>query len=176
MTYVRDDDHAEQRTRMGRRAGTRVDRSASKRRGESSSSFGRTSPCRAISDCGHPCAAGVERPRPEARSLLVRDRNKVVAIAAVTSPKITENELVGIAKSRNVGDEVIRIIARNKDVTRNYQVKVALATNPKTPQATAMMFVNYLQDRELRSLMKSKDVPSAISMHARRILMRKGKL
>jgi hypothetical protein len=75
-----------------------------------------------------------------------------------------------------VGDEVIRVICRNKDVLRNYQVKVALATNPKTPQATAMKFVNYLQDKDLQKLMKSKDVPTVISTHARRLLTRKGKL
>ncbi|MEM7411880.1 MAG: hypothetical protein AAF430_16740 [Myxococcota bacterium] len=112
----------------------------------------------------------------EARSLLVRDRNKIVAMAAVTSPKISDTEMIAIAQSRNVCDDVIRVIARNRDVTRNYQVKHALATNPKTPQATAMQFVNYLQDRDLRQLMKSKDVPTVVATHARRILTRKGKL
>ncbi len=112
----------------------------------------------------------------ESRGLLIRDRNKIVAMAAVTSPKMTENEMIGIAQSRAVCDEVIRVIARNREVTRNYQVKLALATNPKTPQATAMQFVNYLQDRDLRNLMKSKDVPTVISTHARRLLTRKGKL
>jgi hypothetical protein len=112
----------------------------------------------------------------EARSLLVRDRNKIVAVAAVTSPKITDQELISISQSRVVSDEVIRCICRNKDVTKNYQVKLALATNPKTPQATAMKFVNYLQDKDLRALVKSKDVPTVTSTHARRILMRKGKL
>jgi hypothetical protein len=112
----------------------------------------------------------------EARSLLVRDRNKIVAMSAVTSPKITDAELIAIAKSRNVSDDVIRVISQNKEVTRNYQVKLSLATNPKTPQGTAMQFVNYLQDRDLRMLMKSKDVPSAVSTHARRILTKKGKL
>ncbi|MGH0032108.1 MAG: hypothetical protein ACQGVC_20145 [Myxococcota bacterium] len=112
----------------------------------------------------------------EARGLLVRDRNKVVAISAVSSPKITDNELIAIAKSRAVCDDVIRIIAMNKDVTRNYQVKLALATNPRCPQATSMKFVNYLQDRDLMTIMKSKDVPSNIATHARRILTRKGKL
>jgi hypothetical protein len=112
----------------------------------------------------------------EARGLLVRDRNKIVAIAAVTSPKITDNELISIAQSRNVCDDVIRIIANNRDVTRNYNVKLALSTNPKTPQAMAMKYVNYLQDKDLRMLMKSKDVPSAVSTHARRILTRKGKI
>jgi hypothetical protein len=61
-------------------------------------------------------------------------------------------------------------------VTRNYKVKLALATNPKCPQASAMKFVNYLQDKDLRSLMKSKDVPNTVSAHARRILTKKGKL
>jgi hypothetical protein len=112
----------------------------------------------------------------EARSLLVRDRNKIVAIAAISSPKITEQELLTIAQSRAVGDEVIRVICRNKEALRNYQLKVALATNPKTPQATAMKFVNYLQDKDLQKLMKSKDVPTVISTHARRILTRKGRL
>jgi len=112
----------------------------------------------------------------EARSLLVRDRNKIVAIAAVSSPKITEQELLTIAQSRAVGDEVIRVICRNKEALRNYQMKLALATNPKTPQVNAMKFINYLQDKDLQKLMKSKDVPTVIATHARRILTRKGKL
>jgi hypothetical protein len=112
----------------------------------------------------------------EARGLLVRDRNKVVAVAAATSPKLTDNEVVVFAQSRNVCDEVLRLIANNRHWTRNYKVKLSLATNPKTPQPTAMKFVNFLQDNDLRSIVKSKDVPTAISTHARRILMKKGKL
>ncbi len=112
----------------------------------------------------------------EARGLLVRDRNKIVAIAAVTSPKITDNELFSIAQSRNVSDEVIRTVSMKREVTRNYKVKLALVTNPRCPQATAMKFVNYLQDKDLRMLMKSKDVPTVVSAHARRILTKKGKL
>ena len=53
---------------------------------------------------------------------------------------------------------------------------LALATNPKTPQGMAMKYVNYLQDKDLRMLMKSKDVPSNVSAHARRILTKKGKV
>jgi hypothetical protein len=112
----------------------------------------------------------------EARGLLIRDRNKVVAVAAISSPKISDNEVVSFAQSRNVCDEVLRIIANNRNWTRNYQVKLALACNPKCPQPTAMKFLNFLQDNDLRNLVKSKDVPTAISTHARRILMKKGKL
>ena len=112
----------------------------------------------------------------EARGLLVRDRNKLVAMSAVSSPKITLQEVASFSKSRNVSDEVLRVIARNRDWTRDYQVKLGLVGNPKCPLTQALKFVNYLQDRELRGLMRSKDVPTAISTHARRILTRKGKL
>lgn len=112
----------------------------------------------------------------EARALLVRDRNKIVATAAIRSPKITDNEVVAFSKSRSVCDEVLRTIAANRDWTRNYQVKLGLATNPKCPQATAIKFLNYLQERDLRGIMKSRDVPSAVATHARRILAKKGKV
>ena len=69
----------------------------------------------------------------EARSLLVKDRNKVVAIAAISSPKITTNEVISIAQSRNVHDEVLRMVSMNRLWTRAYRVKLALATNPKMP-------------------------------------------
>jgi hypothetical protein len=112
----------------------------------------------------------------EARGLLVRDRNKVVAVAAISSPKLTDNEVVTFAQSRAVCDEVLRLIANNRQWTRNYKVKLALAGNPRCPQTAAMQFVNHLMDSDLKALMKSKDVPSAISTHARRILTKKGKL
>jgi hypothetical protein len=112
----------------------------------------------------------------EARGLLVRDRNKLVAISVATSPKITESEILSIAQSRNVCDEVYRVIATSRHWTRSYQVKQALATNPKCPQGMAMKFVNYLQDKDLRVLMRSRDVSKNISTHARRILTKKGKI
>jgi len=112
----------------------------------------------------------------EARGLLVRDRNKVVAVAAILSPKITDNEVVAIAQSRNVGDDVLRIVANNRQWTRSYKVKLALASNPKTPQPVAMGFVSQLHDSDMLSLMKSKDVPAVVATHARRMLTKKGKL
>ena len=112
----------------------------------------------------------------EARGLLVRDRNKIVAISAISSPKVNVQEVATIAKARNVSDEVLRVIAAKREWTRDYQVKLALCANPKCPRPTAVKFVNYLQDRDLKALMRSKDVPTAIATHARRILMKKGKV
>jgi hypothetical protein len=112
----------------------------------------------------------------EARSLLVRDRNRIVSSSVLASPKLTETEVVTFAQSRSIGDELLRIIANNRDWTKNYQIKLALASNPKTPPQQAIKFLNFLQDKDLRMLVKSKDVPSNISAHARRILTKKGKI
>ena len=112
----------------------------------------------------------------EARSLLVRDRNKIVASAAIRSPRMTDNEVETIAKARNVCDEVLRVIAANREWTRSYHVKLGLATNPKCPIPTSIRFLGFLQERDLRNIMKSKDVPSPVAIHARRLLQKKGKI
>lgn len=111
----------------------------------------------------------------EARSLLIRDRNKIVYTSVIKSPKITDNEIVSLANNRNSPEEVLRIISMNRDYTKHYAVKVGLASNSKTPQSVAMKFLNYLQDKDLKVLMKSRDVSSVISTQARRILAKKGK-
>jgi hypothetical protein len=110
-----------------------------------------------------------------ARALLVRDRNKLVAAAAIRNPKITDSEVEGFARSRQLSDEVIRIISNNRQWTRNYPVKLGLVMNPKCPPGTAIKFLNFLTDRDLGALMRSRDVPGPVSMQARRILARKGK-
>jgi hypothetical protein len=112
----------------------------------------------------------------DARGLLVRDRNKIVASAAIRSPKITGNEVETFSRSRNLSEEVLRIIAANRDWTRSYRVKLGLATNPKVRIPTAMKFLNYLQERDLRNIMKSKDVATPIAAHARRLMQKKGKI
>ena len=112
----------------------------------------------------------------DARAILVHDRNKVVCTAAIRSPKIKEPEIASYAKARNLSNEIMRIIANTREWTKSYQVKMSLATNPKTPLSSAMKFVNYLTDRDLRGIMRSRDVPGQISAQARRILAKRGKI
>ncbi len=109
----------------------------------------------------------------ETRGLLLRDANRIVATAAIRNPRIREDEVLAAARSRNVCDEVLRIIADSREWTRSYQVKLALCANPKTPLASAMRFLSHLHDRDLRMLVKSREVPAAVSAQARRILSRK---
>lgn len=109
----------------------------------------------------------------EARGLLVRDRNRLVALAALRSPKLTEKDVIAWAKARHLSDEVIRSIAKNREWTRIYAVRYALVTNPRTPLSDAIRFVPGLAERDLRALMRSRDVPAAVSQTARKLLARK---
>ncbi len=111
----------------------------------------------------------------EARSILVRDMNRVVASAAIRNPRITEQEVVSAAQSRSVSDEVIRIIAASKELTRTYGVKVALVNNPKTPLPTAMRLLTLLRDADVRAVAKSKNVTTAVANQARRLVAAKTK-
>lgn len=107
------------------------------------------------------------------RMLLVRDSNRLVATAAATSPMLKDGEAARIAASRNVIDDVLRIIAMNRDFTRNYQVKLNLVGNPRTPFTFSSRLIPHLRDNDLRSLSKSKNVPAAIQTAVRQQLMRK---
>jgi hypothetical protein len=102
----------------------------------------------------------------EARTILIRDSNKLIQLAVVNSPKITESEILAIATNRQVNDDVLREIAMNREWLRNYQIRFALVNNPKTPLSIAMAQVSYLNQRDLGLLAKSKGVPRAIVIAA----------
>lgn len=107
------------------------------------------------------------------RLLLVRDTNRLVSAAAVKSPAMRENEAIIIASSRMVSEEVLREIARNKEFTRNYQVKLCLTMNPRCPFSFAARLIPLLRDNDLRQLAKSKNVPGAVQQAARQQLEKK---
>ncbi|MBC7793933.1 MAG: hypothetical protein H7Z43_09505 [Clostridia bacterium] len=106
----------------------------------------------------------------EARGILVRDSNRLVAVAAIRSPRMTQSEAQTIAKSRTVHDEVIRFIAMSKELSRSYAVKLALAGNPKTPLPMAMKLLPLLRDSDVKLMAKSKMVSAAIATQARRLV------
>ena len=53
-------------------------------------------------------------------------------------------------------------------------MRLALATNPKTPLAMAVRFVPTLLPRDLRQLAKSKNVPAAVCGMAKRLVIDRG--
>jgi hypothetical protein len=107
------------------------------------------------------------------RLLLVRDPNRLVAQSAIRSPSIQENEVVRISASRNVCEDVLRIIALDREWTRSHQIKLNLVSNPRTPFAFAAKLLPHLREHELKSLAKSKNVPGAVVTAARQQLSRR---
>lgn len=103
----------------------------------------------------------------EVRSMLVRDTNKLVAIAAIKNPRMTDSEVATVAASRSVHDEVIRTISMNGQWLRQYSVKLALVGNPKTPLPIAMKFLPLLKAIDVKNIAKSKNVSSAVANQAK---------
>jgi hypothetical protein len=97
-----------------------------------------------------------------ARKVLVRDSNKIVAAAVVKSGRLTPNEVASFAGNKNLHDEVVRLIAQNKEFVRKYPVQVALVNNPKCPMPIALKLMQGLQKKDLQQLANNRNVPSAI--------------
>lgn len=106
----------------------------------------------------------------EQRAQLVRDPNKVVALAVLSSPKLTESEIEGFARMTNVPEEVLRVIGTNRAWTKNYGVMAALVRNPKTPPAVSLPFVAYLNARDVKLVETDRNLPEPVKIAARRFL------
>ncbi|APR77492.1 Hypothetical protein A7982_02839 [Minicystis rosea] len=105
--------------------------------------------------------------------LLVRDHNKIIAAAAIRSPKMQESEVTMVSRNRNISDEVLRIIGNTPEWLKSYGVKKNLCENPKTPVTIAQRLVQHLRENDLRSIAKSKNVTGPIKDAARRHLDRR---
>jgi hypothetical protein len=109
-------------------------------------------------------------PREE-RAILIRDPNKMIATAVLSSPKLTSSEVESIAKMTSVSDEILRIIAMNRAWIKNYNVVWALSKNPKTPVQLSMNLLSRLAEKDIRTLSTDRNVPEILRITARKKLV-----
>lgn len=109
----------------------------------------------------------------EARALLIKDSNKQVVMAVLNSPRLTEQEVEMIALSKNVSEEILRVIANNRSWLKNYMIVSALVNNPKTPVGLSLGFLKNLKPRELGITAKNKNIPEVVRSSANRLLQLK---
>jgi hypothetical protein len=109
----------------------------------------------------------------EARSILVKDPNRLVCSNVMKNPRLTESEVVLYSSSKSVSEEVFRMIDKNRDWMRSYQIKLNLVSNARVPVPIAMKYINHVRDKDLEILAKSRNVPRAISNFARQLLVKK---
>ncbi len=107
----------------------------------------------------------------EERAVLIRDPNKIVGVAVLSSPKLTETEVESIARMTSISDELLRIIANTRAWMKNYAVMAALTKNPKTPVAVSMNMLARLNDRDLKTLSTDRNVPEILRITARKKLV-----
>jgi hypothetical protein len=106
----------------------------------------------------------------EERSVLIRDRNRIVSSAVLGSPKMTEAEIEQIAAMKNVSDEVLRGVASNREWTKKYPVMLNLVKNPRTPVGLSLGMVSRLNPRDMRTLATDRNVSEVIRKQAQRFI------
>lgn len=104
----------------------------------------------------------------EMRAILVRDPNKMISAAVLSSPKVTEPEIEAYARMASLSEEVLRIIGSNRAWTKSYKVVLGLTKNPKTPLAMAMNFMGRLNHRDLAQLSVDRNVSEGLRIAARK--------
>ena len=106
----------------------------------------------------------------EARNILIRDPNRIVAQAVVQNARITEQEVEKVAAMRSVPEDVLRQIAINRNWARNYSIMHNLARNPRTPISNVISILTRLQLRDLQAMTKNRNVSDAIRKQALRLV------
>src|SRR3954469_13917391 len=111
----------------------------------------------------------------EQRAQLVRDANKLVSAAVLSSPKVNEAEIESFTKMGNVSEDVLRVIGQNRAWTKSYGIVLGLCRHPKTPPAIAMNFAQRLSEKDLKAISTDRNAKEGLRLLARKMLS-KGKV
>ena len=105
----------------------------------------------------------------EERLILIRDSNRVVVRSVIQSPKLSDSEIESFAAMRNVQEEILRIISKNRVFMKNPAVMRALVFNPRSPIDVSLPLIKLLKDRDVKLLTIDKNVPDAVRISAVRL-------
>jgi hypothetical protein len=98
----------------------------------------------------------------EERSLLIRDGTKVVALAVLEAPKLSDGEVEKIASQKNVLEAVLRQIPLKRRFMKNYKVVRNLVANPRTPLDLGLGLMKNLLIADLKNISGNKEVSETI--------------
>jgi hypothetical protein len=112
----------------------------------------------------------------ETRNLLARESNKLILSYLLQNPRVTETEILGIAKGKSLPEEILLMITKKREWMKKYPIRLAVTQNPKTPLTVAMKMLPSIRDTDLRKIGRSRDVSAYLSAGARKILVTRGLL
>jgi len=98
----------------------------------------------------------------EERSILIRDGTKVVALAVLEAPKLSDGEVEKFASQKNVLEAVLRQIPLKRRFMKNYIVVRNLCANPRTPLDLGLGLMKNLMIADLKNLSANKEVSETI--------------
>jgi hypothetical protein len=98
----------------------------------------------------------------EERSILIRDGTKVVALAVLEAPKLSDGEVEKFASQKNVLEAVLRQIPLKRRFMKNYIVVRNLVANPRTPLDLGLGLMKNLLTQDLKNLSANKEVSETI--------------
>jgi hypothetical protein len=113
------------------------------------------------------------RGNKEERFFLVRDSNRLVALAALKSPKMREGDIETIANMKSVSEDVLRYIVLRKEWMRRYSITLAIARNARTPIDASLKLVTRLHHDDQKKLSMDRNIPEPIRALARREVSRR---
>ena len=105
----------------------------------------------------------------EERSLLIRDGTKIVALAVLDSPKITDGEVEKFATQKNVLEAVLRAIPMKRRFAKHYATVRNLVFNPRTPLDVSLGLMKNMLTADLRNLAGNKEVAETVRKLALRM-------
>jgi hypothetical protein len=109
----------------------------------------------------------------EERSLLIRDSTKLVALAVLDSPKVSDSEVEAFALQKNVLEAVLRAIPMRRKFAKNYNIMRNLVFNPRTPIDLSLGLMKNLMIHDLKNLSGNKEVSDTIRKLALRMFKQK---
>jgi len=109
----------------------------------------------------------------EERSLLIRDGTKVVALAVLEAPKLSDGEVEKFASQKNVLEAVLRQIPLKRRFMKNYIVVRNLVANPRTPLDLGLGLMKYILPTDLKNISGNKDVSETIRKLALKLYKQK---
>jgi hypothetical protein len=109
----------------------------------------------------------------EERSILIRDGTKIVALAVLDSPKITDGEVEAFASQKNVLEAVLRGIPMKRRFAKHYPVIRNLVFNPRTPLDLSLSLIKNLLVNDLKNLSANKEISDTVRKLALKMFKQK---
>ena len=109
------------------------------------------------------------------RMLFIHNPIKVISLAVLKNPKLTESEVLRYSQQKNLVEDVLVAIAKDPKWIKTYPIKLALVSNPKTPLSISVNFLSHLHDNDLKALSRDKNISTVLTRAAQQMLMKRKK-